>query len=183
MARVCVCFRSVTVRTWRWCRCGPTNWSFFLMRSDRWPNYESWTLVTTGTRTHTHACNTFSMAVVGSALTACSCHGNVLCGLYSAWAKETSLFALSLSLTASSLPLCLSLRLKNLPFTFTKLKDLAALWLSDNQVSALPLPETEPAHQCSAQTHPLLLYRMYMLIRSAGLYLKQTLLKKKALHF
>lgn len=25
-------------------------------------------------------------------------------------------------------------RLKNLPFTFTKLKDLAALWLSDNQV-------------------------------------------------
>ncbi|KAM7388167.1 hypothetical protein PAMP_024365 [Pampus punctatissimus] len=27
-----------------------------------------------------------------------------------------------------------SLRLKNLPFTFTKLKDLAALWLSDNQV-------------------------------------------------
>lgn len=25
-------------------------------------------------------------------------------------------------------------RLKNLPFTFTKLKELAALWLSDNQV-------------------------------------------------
>lgn len=27
-------------------------------------------------------------------------------------------------------------RLKNLPFTFTKLKELAALWLSDNQVMA-----------------------------------------------
>jgi len=26
-------------------------------------------------------------------------------------------------------------RLKNLPFTFTKLKELAALWLSDNQVT------------------------------------------------
>lgn len=37
------------------------------------------------------------------------------------------------SLTPST---CVCFRLKNLPFTFTKLKDLAALWLSDNQVSA-----------------------------------------------
>lgn len=43
-------------------------------------------------------------------------------------------------LSLSPLPPCVcvrvSFRLKNLPFTFTKLKDLAALWLSDNQVSA-----------------------------------------------
>lgn len=64
-----------------------------------------------------------------SAHTACSCHGYALCRLIIAWVKETSFFCLE--------PLSGSVchRLKNLPFTFTKLKDLAALWLSDNQVS------------------------------------------------
>lgn len=80
----------------------------------------------------------------GSAVTAYSCHGYVLCRLYSAWAEEMSLFSFS------PLPpsVRVSLRLKNLPFTFTKLKDLAALWLSDNQVSA---------HEYAAQTHTQLL--------------------------
>eukprot|EP00066_Takifugu_rubripes_P008323 XP_003974434.2 PREDICTED: leucine-rich repeat-containing protein 7 [Takifugu rubripes] len=60
-----------------------------------------------------------------------------LCRPITAWAEEMSLFSLN--------PLCWSvcLRLKNLPFTFTKLKDLAALWLSDNQSKALIPLQTE----------------------------------------
>lgn len=64
-----------------------------------------------------------------SAHMACSCHGYTLCRLIIAWAEELTVF----SLNPLSWSVCL--RLKNLPFTFTKLKDLAALWLSDNQVT------------------------------------------------
>ncbi|MBN3307318.1 LRRC7 protein, partial [Amia calva] len=55
----------------------------------------------------------------------------------------------SLNCCSSTLSFLLSLsfvcfnRLKNLPFSFTKLKDLAALWLSDNQSKALIPLQTE----------------------------------------
>lgn len=69
------------------------------------------------------------------------------CKLIIAWAEEMSLFALN-PLSGS-----VCLRLKNLPFTFTKLKDLAALWLSDNQVAA---------HINATQTHSFLRKKLYI---------------------
>lgn len=44
-----------------------------------------------------------------------------------------------LEMKDSPCPNILLCRLKNLPFTFTKLKELAALWLSDNQVMSLKI--------------------------------------------
>lgn len=134
------------------------------MRSDRWPNYGSSTLVTIGENTHAHThthihihthrqkpklwlsgdsrwmrtnthAATLSLRSPSSlrpppavAMARCSA------GCTMRGQKKR----LSLPLTSPSLCMCVcvSFRLKNLPFTFTKLKDLAALWLSDNQVSA-----------------------------------------------
>lgn len=101
--------RSVTAGTWRWCRCGPTSWSFFLMRSDRWPNFVCWTSVTTGkctrrptascdSRRHARAGNIFSMAVPTlSWIWRVCCHGNMLCRLYCVcvWVEEGSHFYFS----------------------------------------------------------------------------------------
>ena len=39
-------------------------------------------------------------------------------------------------------------RLKNLPYSFTKLNQMTAMWLSENQVSHLPHPLT-PTHTYS----------------------------------
>lgn len=75
------------------------------------------------------------------------CYGYMLCGLYSVWVMKHLCFFFFLTFPLSP-PLCvsLSIRLKNLPFTFTKLKDLAALWLSDNQVSLSLCPRSPREH-------------------------------------
>lgn len=78
--------------------------------------------------------------------------------------RDISLFFLTLPPSS----VCLSLRLKNLPFTFTKLKDLAALWLSDNQVCISSRPLSERLHLLTSMQHKhtLLLYiRIYQITR------------------
>lgn len=130
-----VCFRSETARTWPSCHCGPTNWSFFLMRSDRWPNCESLTSATTGTptRTHTHTHTETKLlydSVVNryNAHTSANffngrfgsvycfhgngwvcCYGYMLCGLYSAWVMKHLWVFFSFSPSLSPpLSVCLS---------------------------------------------------------------------------